>query len=116
MSAQFILEQLGQDFALDVRKRKMALDDWAEGLIFYLFKIIFIALVDGIEARLGRGRKKNWLLLIIHNIDSPQLRPRIQQKALSLLAMSKAFRILASVDHVNSALLWDQVQHFVKHC
>ena len=36
MSAQFILEQLGQDFDLDVRKRKMALDDWAEGLIFYL--------------------------------------------------------------------------------
>uniref|UniRef100_A0A183BXJ8 Origin recognition complex subunit 2 n=1 Tax=Globodera pallida TaxID=36090 RepID=A0A183BXJ8_GLOPA len=59
------------------------------------------------------------LVLIVLNIDSPQLRSHVHQTAFSVLAnpRNNAFSVLAnerkvqliaSVDHVNAALIWDQ--------
>ncbi|RNA37462.1 cleavage stimulation factor subunit 2 tau variant [Brachionus plicatilis] len=51
------------------------------------------------------------LYLVIHNIDGNCLRDTSTQYSLSELASNKFIHILATVDHVNSSLLWDQVQN-----
>uniref|UniRef100_A0A914H470 Origin recognition complex subunit 2 n=1 Tax=Globodera rostochiensis TaxID=31243 RepID=A0A914H470_GLORO len=48
------------------------------------------------------------LVLIVLNIDSPQLRSRVHQTAFSVLANARNVQLIASVDHVNAALIWDQ--------
>jgi len=51
--------------------------------------------------------KEGWnIFLLIHYIDGPGLRYPIQQEALSIL--SKQVYIIASSEHVNIGLLWDQ--------
>ncbi|XP_069138400.1 origin recognition complex subunit 2-like [Argopecten irradians] len=46
--------------------------------------------------------------LIVHNIDGTMLRGEKAQNILSLLSQIPGFHILASVDHINAPLLWDQ--------
>ncbi|XP_060076321.1 origin recognition complex subunit 2-like [Ylistrum balloti] len=46
--------------------------------------------------------------LIVHNIDGTMLRGEKTQNILSLLSQIPGFHILASIDHINAPLLWDQ--------
>ena len=48
--------------------------------------------------------------LIINNMDGPLLQNEKAQDALSLLASSPHIHIVASVDHINAPLLWNQWQ------
>lgn len=50
------------------------------------------------------------VFLLIHNIDGPMLRNEKAQTALSILASSPSIHVVASVDHINSPLLWDQTR------
>jgi origin recognition complex subunit 2 len=50
------------------------------------------------------------LYIIIHNIDGVCLRDSEIQYRLSELASIENIHIIASIDHINSALLWDHVQ------
>ena len=50
------------------------------------------------------------LFLVIHNLDGPMLRSERAQAALSVLASSNHIHVVASVDHINSSLLWDQTK------
>ena len=50
------------------------------------------------------------VFLIIHNLDGPMLRNERAQAALSILAVSKNIHVIASVDHINAALLCDQTK------
>eukprot|EP00878_Enallax_costatus_P031657 GHUV01034629.1.p1 GENE.GHUV01034629.1~~GHUV01034629.1.p1 ORF type:complete len:408 (+),score=68.47 GHUV01034629.1:167-1225(+) len=47
------------------------------------------------------------LYVLIHNIDGPGLRSPDEQLWLSRLAQAPAVHLIASIDHVNAALLWD---------
>jgi origin recognition complex subunit 2 len=46
------------------------------------------------------------LFLVIHNIDAPALRASKAHAVLSLLALSRNIRVVASVDHINAPLLF----------
>lgn len=48
------------------------------------------------------------LYLIIHNIDGVALRLQNSQQILSQLASNKNIHLIASVDHINSPLIWEQ--------
>lgn len=47
------------------------------------------------------------LYVLLHNIDGPGLRAGEEQLWLSRLSQAPAVRLVASVDHVNAALLWN---------
>jgi hypothetical protein len=48
------------------------------------------------------------IVIMIHSLDgNPFMRHRSAQAALSILASSSRISVVASVDHVNAALLWD---------
>uniref|UniRef100_A0A6I8Q043 Origin recognition complex subunit 2 n=1 Tax=Xenopus tropicalis TaxID=8364 RepID=A0A6I8Q043_XENTR len=48
------------------------------------------------------------LYLLIHNLDSQMLRGEKCQQVLGQLASIPNFHLLASVDHINAPLMWDQ--------
>ncbi|XP_048887516.1 origin recognition complex subunit 2 [Brienomyrus brachyistius] len=48
------------------------------------------------------------IYLIIHNIDGPMLRAEKTQQALGQLASLPNMHLLASIDHINGPLVWDQ--------
>ncbi|CAE1162150.1 ORC2 [Acanthosepion pharaonis] len=48
--------------------------------------------------------------LLIHNIDGVMLRPAKVQNILSFLSKIKGFHIVASIDHINAPLIWDQTR------
>ncbi|KAF4082973.1 hypothetical protein AMELA_G00134730 [Ameiurus melas] len=50
----------------------------------------------------------NHIYLIIHNIDGPMLRGEKNQQALGQLASIPNMHLLASIDHINAPLVWDQ--------
>ena len=50
------------------------------------------------------------LFLIVHNIDGLMLQNRKAQNLLGNLACSRHIHVLATVDHINAPLLWDQVK------
>lgn len=62
--------------------------------------------VDAIRDALAEVPKTT-LTIVIHNIDGSCLRPTDVQLSLSRLAALEQIRFVASVDHVNSPLLWD---------
>ncbi|EMR11099.1 hypothetical protein PNEG_00697 [Pneumocystis murina B123] len=49
-----------------------------------------------------------FLVWVVHNIDGRGLRSKKVQTCLSRLANAKKIRFVASVDHINSGLLWDE--------
>ena len=51
--------------------------------------------------------KKEYLYLIIHNIDGLALRSDKIQGTLAKLASNEHIRLIASIDHINAPLLWD---------
>lgn len=55
-----------------------------------------------------RGFDDCHLFLVINNIDGPLLRKTKDQHILSRLAKIKNIHLIASVDHINSPLMWDQ--------
>ncbi|KAL2087517.1 hypothetical protein ACEWY4_016345 [Coilia grayii] len=48
------------------------------------------------------------IYLIIHNIDGPMLRAEKTQQALGQLASIPSMHLLASIDHINAPVVWDQ--------
>ncbi|KAG1685947.1 Origin recognition complex subunit 2 [Nymphon striatum] len=50
------------------------------------------------------------LYIVIHNIDGSTLRRNEDQHILSILASLKNIHIVASADHINCSLLWDQTK------
>uniref|UniRef100_A0A1A9ZVC8 Origin recognition complex subunit 2 n=1 Tax=Glossina pallidipes TaxID=7398 RepID=A0A1A9ZVC8_GLOPL len=50
------------------------------------------------------------LYLIIHNLDGPMLRNNRSQAILSRLAKVPNIHLLASIDHINTPLLWDNTK------
>ena len=48
------------------------------------------------------------VFLVVHNIDGATLRVEKAQMALSLLSSCPHIHILASIDHINAPLIWDQ--------
>ncbi|XP_026672479.1 origin recognition complex subunit 2 isoform X2 [Ceratina calcarata] len=65
--------------------------------------------IDLIEKVLKKNPKDR-LYLLIHNIDGIMLRTNKAQDLLSSLASIPNLCILASVDHINSPLLWDHTK------
>lgn len=60
-----------------------------------------------IRKRFSIETYKNWFL-VIHNIDG--FRAEKFQMILSLLAQTRGVHIIASIDHINASLLWDQAK------
>ncbi|KAJ3183432.1 Origin recognition complex subunit 2 [Geranomyces variabilis] len=52
---------------------------------------------------------KNPITLLVHNIDAQALRAPIAQLVLSSLAAHRHVTLIASIDHINAPLLWDNV-------
>jgi len=48
------------------------------------------------------------LFLVIHNADGHMLRSSKAQNALSYLASSSKIHVIASIDHINAPIVWDQ--------
>ncbi|KND05127.1 origin recognition complex subunit 2 [Spizellomyces punctatus DAOM BR117] len=57
-----------------------------------------------------RRRSSKHFYLLIHNIDGVPLRAPIVQRTLSALASLPTFHVIATIDHINAPLLWDNVQ------
>ncbi|KAI9361565.1 origin recognition complex, subunit 2 [Pilaira anomala] len=55
-------------------------------------------------------REYESLYIVIHNLDGVNLRNERTQTALSMLAKTRHIHLIASVDHINSGLLWDNVK------
>ncbi|KAL0077033.1 origin recognition complex subunit 2-domain-containing protein [Phycomyces blakesleeanus] len=55
-------------------------------------------------------REFDHLYLVIHNLDGANLRNERAQTVLSMLANSPNIHLIASVDHINAGLLWDNVK------
>ena len=64
-------------------------------------------IVDTLEKQ---PSNKGEVFLFIHNLDGPMLRNDSAQDTLSILATSQHLHVIASVDHINSTLLWDQTK------
>ncbi|KAI7894298.1 origin recognition complex subunit 2-domain-containing protein [Mucor mucedo] len=54
-------------------------------------------------------REYESLYIVIHNLDGPNLRNERTQTALSMLANADNIHLVASVDHINAGLLWDNI-------
>lgn len=58
----------------------------------------------------SQDREYQSLYIVIHNLDGPNLRNERTQTALSMLANADNIHLVASVDHINAGLLWDNVK------
>ncbi|KAI8992127.1 origin recognition complex subunit 2-domain-containing protein [Mycotypha africana] len=56
------------------------------------------------------NREYECLYILIHNLDGANLRNERTQAALSMLASATNIHVIASVDHINTGLLWDNVK------
>lgn len=63
--------------------------------------------VDVITEMLGRSDDTH-LFLVINNIDGVMLRKTKDQHILSRLAKIPNIHLIASIDHINASLMWDQ--------
>ncbi|KAK7118955.1 hypothetical protein R3I94_020964 [Phoxinus phoxinus] len=57
-----------------------------------------------------REDPSNHVFLIVNNIDGPMLRGDRTQHALGQLAALPNMHLLASIDHINAPLIWDQAK------
>ncbi|KAI9028169.1 origin recognition complex subunit 2-domain-containing protein [Phycomyces nitens] len=58
----------------------------------------------------NQDREFDHLYLVIHNLDGANLRNERAQTVLSMLANAPNIHLIASVDHINAGLLWDNVK------
>lgn len=63
--------------------------------------------VDSIATKLRSTREPD-IFIVIHNLDGEALRSEKTQSVLSNMAALPKIHLLASIDHINSPLLWDQ--------
>ncbi|XP_077104671.1 origin recognition complex subunit 2-like isoform X2 [Siphateles boraxobius] len=61
-------------------------------------------------AKALREDPSNHVFLIVNNIDGPMLRGDRTQHALGQLAALPNMHLLASIDHINAPLIWDQAK------
>ncbi|CAJ1071611.1 origin recognition complex subunit 2 isoform X1 [Xyrichtys novacula] len=61
-------------------------------------------------AQTFKDRPDLHVYLLIHNIDGPMLRGEKTQSALGYLASLPNLHLVASLDHINAPLVWDQFQ------
>ncbi|KAI0215829.1 Origin recognition complex subunit 2 [Lamellibrachia satsuma] len=47
--------------------------------------------------------------IIVHNLDGPMLRSHKVQSVLGMLANTRGIHVVASIDHINAPLMWDQM-------
>ncbi|KAI9488062.1 origin recognition complex subunit 2-domain-containing protein [Zychaea mexicana] len=59
---------------------------------------------------MDENRSYERLYLIVHNIDGSTLRNERSQQALSMLADTPNIHLIATIDHINAGLLWDNVK------
>ncbi|KAG2220296.1 hypothetical protein INT45_009929 [Circinella minor] len=57
-----------------------------------------------------QDRQYERLYIVVHNIDGSSLRNEKAQQALSMLADSPNVHLIATMDHINTGLLWDNVK------
>ncbi|KDR20703.1 Origin recognition complex subunit 2 [Zootermopsis nevadensis] len=50
------------------------------------------------------------LFIIVHNLDGPMLQSNKSQDVLSRLAKMEHVHLVASIDHINAPLIWDQAK------
>ena len=60
------------------------------------------------RALCNRRNAPSEVFLVVHNIDGVALRVEKAQTSLSLLSSCPHIHILASIDHINAPLIWDQ--------
>ncbi|KAJ2918960.1 hypothetical protein MD484_g1436, partial [Candolleomyces efflorescens] len=60
------------------------------------------------------AKQTQHIYIVIHNIDALPLRSARSKSALSLLASNPRVHIIASVDHLNSSLLWSSSELFAR--
>lgn len=65
-------------------------------------------IVKNLQTKNEDARTAFEMYFIIHNIDGLSLRGESAQTSLSILAQSPYIHMLASIDHINAPLLWDQ--------
>ncbi|RCN37118.1 origin recognition complex subunit 2 [Ancylostoma caninum] len=75
----------------DCEQKRRSLMDWAKHIASTIEK------------------KKLQLIILLNNIDSPNLRDPSDQAVLATLAANPAVLMLATVDHINATLLWTNV-------
>lgn len=61
-----------------------------------------------LESRISDEDNEGEVFIVLHNIDGPMLRSDSAQTPLSILAQCPAIHIIASIDHINAPLLWDE--------
>ncbi|KAI5055540.1 hypothetical protein GOP47_0029061 [Adiantum capillus-veneris] len=64
--------------------------------------------VDELIVSLNDKEENNFVYVIVNNIDGPGLRDADTQLVLANLAASSNVRLVASMDHINTPLLWDK--------
>ncbi|KAJ7096680.1 origin recognition complex, subunit 2 [Mycena belliarum] len=62
----------------------------------------------------SRSLKQRHLYLVVHNIDSFLVRISKAKACLSLLALHPHIHLIASVDHINSPLLWSSSEVYAR--
>ena len=60
------------------------------------------------ETRISDEDSEQEVFIVLHNIDGPMLRSDSAQISLSILAQCPAIHMIASIDHINAPLLWDE--------
>lgn len=91
----------------------LTIKDILEGIITELLELESPSNINDCFAIIDSTMKKNpddRLYLLVHNIDGVMLRSNKAQDMLSRLAGIANVRMVASVDHINAPLLWDNVK------
>lgn len=125
-----MLYGLGSKRLLVEKFRGRCLGDWPQLVINGFFpsltiKTILNSITDEVLGRDGSFKNlteqmefieetleenQDELFVIIHNIDGAMLRGSKVQSVLSNLAQIPAVHIVASIDHINAPLIWDQAR------
>ncbi|XP_061859077.1 origin recognition complex subunit 2 isoform X2 [Colius striatus] len=68
----------------------------------------FRSLLDQLEFIMKRFKEE--LYVLIHNLDSQMLRGERSQQILAQLSSLPSIYLIASIDHINAPLMWDQAK------
>ncbi|KAH0560842.1 origin recognition complex subunit 2 [Cotesia glomerata] len=91
----------------------LTIKDILEGIITELLELECPSNINDCFTIIESTMKKNpddRLYLLVHNIDGAMLRSNKSQDMLSRLAAIANVRMVASVDHINAPMLWDNVK------